>query len=101
MRAKYCTGSPFPNGGNLDRIAKARQHGCRVAEANTIEGLLKQLAEWGVDVIMTRRTIEDYHRHTRQGTTVTLDYPVGRAGTPPASLLAGSGPYFAMEVQPS
>lgn len=102
MRAKYCVSSPFPNGGNLDRLAKARLHGCRVAESETVEGLLKILAEWGVDTTETRRTIDNYHRNVALGDgSAALDYPVGSAGSPPASLLQGKGPYFAMEVQPS
>lgn len=102
VRAKYCVSSPFPNGGNLDRLAKARQHGCRVAESETVEGLLETLSGWGVDTTKTRRTIDDYHRRVTLGDrSVALDYPVGSTGVPPASLLEGKGPFFAMEVQPS
>ena len=94
--------SPFPNGGNLDRLAKARQHGCRVAESETVEGLLEILRGWGVDATKTRRTIDDYHRNVALGDrSVALDYLVGSTGAPPASLLEGKGPFFAMEVQPS
>ena len=102
VRAKYCVSPPFPNGGNIDRLAKARQHGCRVAESETVEGLLKTLRGWGVDDVKTRHTIDNYHRHVALGDrSVSLEYPVGCAGSPPASLLGGEGPFFAMEVQPS
>lgn len=73
-----------------------------MAESKTVEGLLETLSGWGVDTTKTRRTIDDYHRRVALGDrSVALDYPVGSTGTPPASLLVGKGPFFAMEVQPS
>jgi len=35
------------------------------------------------------------------GNGLGLDAPVGRGGLPPASLVEGDGPFYAMEVQPS
>lgn len=55
-----------------------------------------------MDITNARRTIDDYHRHAALGDrSVALDHPLGSAGPPPASLLGGKGPFFAMEVQPS
>lgn len=49
-----------------------------------------------------KRTIEEYDRVVRQRENgLALDVPVGRGGLPPASLVEGDGPFYAMEVQPS
>lgn len=92
----------FPNAGNVDRLRKASAHGCNVASAPTLRGLLDALQQWGVDAAQARRTVEQYDRAVRLGDAdVVLDAPVGRGGTPPASLVEGEGPFYAMEVQPS
>lgn len=47
-------------------------------------------------------TIEQYDRIMRlRDKTSLLDSPVGKGGSPPAPLVEGKGPFFAMEVQPS
>jgi hypothetical protein len=102
VRQKYTISSPFPNAGNLDRLAKAREHGCNVVESPTLSGILESLGRWGVDVAQAKRTVEDYRRFVTLGDkSIALDAPTGRGGTPAPALAEGQGPFFAMEVQPS
>ncbi|KAL1891313.1 hypothetical protein Sste5346_007773 [Sporothrix stenoceras] len=102
-RLQHCVRALFPNAGDIDRLQKAKSHGCRVESAANLDGLVKILGTWGVDAAQARRTIADYDRSVRLGdSTVALDAPVGRGGTPPVALVDGvDGPFFAMEVQPS
>ncbi|KAJ5557252.1 hypothetical protein N7494_001167 [Penicillium frequentans] len=101
-RLQHTVGAPFPNAGSIDRLQKARDYGCNVASAPTLSGLMEVLRQWGVDPTQSARTIEQYDQVVRLGkTNVGLDAPVGRGGPPPASLVDGEGPFYAMEVQPS
>ncbi|KAH6981514.1 FAD binding domain-containing protein [Ilyonectria destructans] len=101
-RLKYTTKALFPNSGDIDRVEKARQSGCNVAESRSLEGILQALGQWGVDVARARQTIEQYYRHVGLGDrSVIIDAPVGRGGEPPEPLVEGDGPFYAMEVQPS
>lgn len=86
----------------MDRLKKAREYGCRVAESPTLAGLIEIIAGWGVDATGTKRTLDEYYRSVQLGDReVCLDHTVGRGGEPPVALKEGDGPYFAMEVQPS
>ncbi|KAJ5734988.1 uncharacterized protein N7483_000113 [Penicillium malachiteum] len=101
-RLQHCVGAPFPNAGSIDRLKKARDYGCNVGSATTISGLIEVLRQWGVDSAHASKTIQEYGhvvRLTKSG--IALDAPVGRGGPPPASLVEGEGPFYAMEVQPS
>ncbi|KNG84807.1 extracellular 3-ketosteroid 1-dehydrogenase [Aspergillus nomiae NRRL 13137] len=101
-RRQHCVSAPFPNAGEIDRLEKAREHGCNVASTPSLEGLAEILNQWGVDGPQALRTIERYDRFIRLGDkTSTLDAPVGKAGKPPVPLVEGEGPFFVMEVQPS
>lgn len=101
-RLQHCIGALFPNAGDIDRLQKARDHGCNVGKASTLHGLVDILSTWGVNGVQAGRTIDQYDRVVRQGQTdAGLDAPVGRAGPPPVSLVDGEGPFYAMEVQPS
>ncbi|PYH63640.1 3-ketosteroid 1-dehydrogenase helE [Aspergillus vadensis CBS 113365] len=101
-RTQHCISAPFPNAGEIDRLAKAQEHGCRVGSAPSINGLVDILKEWGVNETQARRTIEQYDQVIRLGnSTVALDAPVGAGGKPPVPLVEGDGPFFCMEVQPS
>ncbi|RHZ61830.1 uncharacterized protein CDV56_108904 [Aspergillus thermomutatus] len=101
-RNQHCISAPFPNAGEIDRLEKARAHGCKVASAHSIDQLIEILETWGVDSAQARRTIEQYDRVVRLGDkTAMLDAPVGKGGKPPMPLTEGQGPFFAMEVQPS
>ncbi|OJJ84462.1 FAD-dependent oxidoreductase [Aspergillus glaucus CBS 516.65] len=102
-RLQHCVSALFPNAGDVDRLQKAREHGCNVGAASTLGELIEILAQWGVDCVNAKRTIEEYDRVVRQkgGNGLGLDAPVGRGGLPPASLVEGDGPFYAIEVQPS
>lgn len=101
-RQKHCLSALFPNAGNVDRLEKARSHGCNVESASTIAGLTKILTRWGVDGQQAARTIDSYRGAVRdKDESIMLDAPVGRAGDPPRPLVDSEGPFFAMEVQPS
>jgi hypothetical protein len=101
-RLQHCVSALFPNAGNVDRLQKALQHGCNVASAPTLDGLIQILNKWGADGSQARRTIEQYDQVVRRGNTgISLNAQAGRSGTPPVPLVDGEGPFFAMEVQPS
>lgn len=101
-RLQHCISALFPNAGNIDRLQKARQHGCNVASSSTLDGLIEILDKWGANGSQTRRTIDQYDKVMRGGnTSISLDAPAGRTGTPPVPLVDGEGPFYAMEVQPS
>lgn len=101
-RLDHCLGALFPNAGDIDRLQMARDHGCNVGEASTLQDLVALLGTWGVDAVQSARTIDNYDCVIRQKQTgLALDAPVGRAGPPPVPLVDGEGPFYAMEVQPS
>ncbi|KAF2094964.1 FAD binding domain protein [Rhizodiscina lignyota] len=101
-RLQHCLGALFPNGGNVDRLQTAREHGCNVAGAQTLDELVSTLDSWSVDGAQVRRTLEQYHRKVgMRHSEAVLDAPVGRILAPPAPLVEGEGPFWAMEVQPS
>ncbi|KAJ5825178.1 hypothetical protein N7474_002316 [Penicillium riverlandense] len=101
-RVQHCMSALFPNAGDVDRLQKARDHGCNVGSAPTLDGLVAILQNWGVDGVQARHTIDHYDRVVRLGDMdVALDAPVGRGCPPPSTLLDGEGPFYAIEVQPS
>ncbi|OJI99674.1 hypothetical protein ASPVEDRAFT_148695 [Aspergillus versicolor CBS 583.65] len=101
-RLQHCVSALFPNAGDIDRLQKAREHGCNVGTASTLGELVQVLAGWGVDGVNARRTIQEYDRVIRQNEPgLGLDAPVGRGGAPPTALVEGEGPFHAIEVQPS
>ncbi|KAF9894796.1 hypothetical protein FE257_004417 [Aspergillus nanangensis] len=101
-RLQHCISALFPNAGDVDRLQKARDHGCNVASAPTLDELANVLDNWGVNGAQARRTIDQYDRSIRLGDkSAILDAPVGKGGAPPVPLVDGNGPFFAMEVQPS
>lgn len=101
-RLQHCISALFPNAGDIDRLQKAREHGCNVGAASTLGELVEVLAGWGVDGVNAKRTIDNYDKVIRQREPGQgLDAPVGRGGTPPTPLGEGEGPFHAIEVQPS
>ncbi|RFU26077.1 hypothetical protein B7463_g10261, partial [Scytalidium lignicola] len=101
-RAQHCVSALFPNAGDIDRLQKARDHGCNVASAPTLDGLVDILIRWGADGIEAQRTLQRYDQAVRLGDLSTsLDAPVGRSGPVPVPLIDGEGPFYVMEVQPS
>ncbi|KAJ5414124.1 hypothetical protein N7509_000751 [Penicillium cosmopolitanum] len=100
IRLQHCVSALFPNAGDIDRLQKAREHGCNVGTASTLDGLVQILAGWGVDSVGARRTITQYKKVVRdKDAGQGLDAPVGPV--PPAPLVEGEGPFYAIEVQPS
>ncbi|CAI7645676.1 unnamed protein product [Penicillium discolor] len=101
-RLQHCVTALFPNAGDIDRLQKAREHGCNVGSASKLDGLMDILHGWGVNDVQARRTIEEYDRVVRLGDkSISPNAPIGRAGSPPTPLVDGEGPFYAMEVQPS
>ncbi|CAG8406714.1 unnamed protein product [Penicillium salamii] len=101
-RAEHCVKALFPNAGDIDRLQKAREHGCNVGSSVTLAGLVEILQGWGVSHSQARRTIEEYDQVVRFGNkSIALDAPIGRGGPHPVPLVDGEGPFYAMEVQPS
>jgi hypothetical protein len=83
-------------------VQKARDHGCNVGRAPTLNELMKILHQWGVDDVQASCTIEQYDQVIRLGLKqIPMDAPVGRGGLPPTPLVDGQGPFYAIEVQPS
>lgn len=92
----------FPNAGDVDRLQKAKDHGCNVASASTLSELVDILRKWGVNDVQAKLTIDEYQRAVRLGDkSIALDAPTGRGSSPPVPLVDGEGPFYAMEVQPS
>lgn len=92
----------FPNAGDVDRLQKARDHGCNVARAPTLGGLVDILRKWGVNDVQAKLTIDEYHRSVGlSDNSIALDAPTGRGSSSPVPLVDGEGPFYAMEVQPS
>ncbi|KAI9925420.1 hypothetical protein ASPWEDRAFT_113575 [Aspergillus wentii DTO 134E9] len=101
-RKQHCVSALFPNAGDIDRLQKARDHGCNVTSADTLDGFADALSQWGVDGKQARQTIDNYSRVIRQrDPSVSLDTPAGQHANAPDALVDGEGPFFAMEVQPS
>ncbi|KAJ5860090.1 uncharacterized protein N7529_007400 [Penicillium soppii] len=102
VRLQHCVTALFPNAGDVDRLQKAKEHGCNVGTASTLKGLLDILHEWGVDRVQAGRTIEEYDRVVRLGDRdLACDASIGAGGSVPAPLVENEGPFHAMEVQPS
>ncbi|CAI7590602.1 unnamed protein product [Penicillium bialowiezense] len=58
-RVQHCITALFPNAGDIDRMQKAREHGCNVESSPTLTGLGDILHKWGVDRSRARRTIDE------------------------------------------
>ncbi|KAF4768649.1 hypothetical protein HAV15_002488 [Penicillium sp. str.  len=101
-RLRHCMAALFPNAGDVDRLQKAKDHGCNVASASTLSELVDILRKWGVNDVQAKLTIDEYQRAVRLGDkSIALDAPTGRGSSPPVPLVDGEGPFYAMEVQPS
>lgn len=100
-RLQHCVGALFPNAGDVDRLQKARDHGCNVKRASNLSRLVDILRQWGVNHVQARTTIQQYGQVCLGDKEIALDAPIGRGGSYPAPLVEGEGPFYAMEVQPS
>ena len=94
-RARYVVTAPYPRGEVVDRFVEAARAGGRYASAQTIEELVRAVAEWGVPAENLRRTLEGY-RAAADGLEVPVDAPMPRRPTP-----LTAPPFHALEVQPA
>ncbi len=62
----------------IDRIARTRAVGGRVATAGTLDALVEEMTAWGIHRAMLARTLHEYNRAMAEGTDAGL--PVPRAG---------------------
>lgn len=95
VRAEYVVSEPFPNAGLLDRFERAAATGARLASADTLDGLVSQVGDWGVDTVRLDETLEGYAAATR-GEPVGLDAPLPAVPEPLVE-----PPFYALEVQPA
>jgi succinate dehydrogenase/fumarate reductase flavoprotein subunit len=78
----------------VDILTEARLAGANVASDNALEGLGRQVADWGFDGAQTAATAADYNRHLAADPT-TLDPPRRRKRNQQLE-----APFHAIEVRP-
>ena len=94
-RRRYVVTRPYPGGELADRFADAEAAGANYARADTIAGLSKLVAAWGIPAAGIGATIDAYRR-AAAGENVALDAPLPAT---PATL--DTAPFHALEVQPA
>lgn len=94
IRTRYVVASPYEHGEVIDRFATAIDNGARYATAGSIDGLIEQLAAWGIPAANVRSTLHAYAA-AAGGQEVELDAPV----TAPEPLR--EPPFHALQVQPA
>lgn len=95
VRQGYAVGAPYPHGQVVDRFAVATDAGGRIAHAQTLDDLVREVEGWGVNGPALRETLARYEAAAR-GDDVALDAPL------PAEPHPLREPSFhALEVQPS
>ncbi|GAA4037858.1 FAD-binding protein [Arthrobacter methylotrophus] len=87
---------PFPGLGSIDRFAAAIDAGGTHAEAQTLAGLVEKISAWGVDRENLNATLEQYALAAAQGGGAARGVPVSAGARAP-----GTGPFYALMVQPS
>jgi flavin-dependent dehydrogenase len=97
VRSTYGISEPFAHFGRVDRFALAVAAGARHARATTLEGLAQQLGALGVDAEQLGRTLAGDVEVSR------LAHRLNRGAPPTRQQLArlGTGPFYALEVQPA
>lgn len=95
VRREYVVSEPFPNAGLLDRFERAAEAGARLTSSDTLDGLVGQVARWGVDAVQLRATLESYAAAARRE-SVSLDAPLPTRHRPLVE-----PPFYALEVQPA
>lgn len=96
VRRHDATDEPFPGVGVVDRFERADESGARTASAGTLDELVSQLADWGVDPDALRRTLEAYAAAVAQKDLLSAGVPVAPEARPPQT-----PPFHAVEVQPA
>lgn len=94
-RRTYVVTAPYPHGEVVDRFAAGAEAGANYAVADTIKGLIAQVAGWGVPGATLRATLAGYER-AAAGEDVAVDAPMPAH---PAPLRVA--PFHAIEVQPA
>ena len=77
VRTERVIGPPYPHGQVIDRFEHARGLGAHIASSDTVDGLVSQVASWGVDAHGLNRTLELYEQRRGAGRAD------GRAGPAP------------------
>jgi succinate dehydrogenase/fumarate reductase flavoprotein subunit len=90
VRREHVIGPPYPHGQVIDRFAVARSLGARLASADTVDGLIAAVAEWGVDAAGVRRTLDLYENGGAQDAPLPAE---------PVPLV--EPPFHAVQVQPT
>lgn len=89
VRRERVVSAPYPHGQVIDRFEHARGLGARIAGAGTVEALVAQVGEWGVDTAALTTTLERYERGGPQDAPITGPNPLREP------------PFWAVEFQPS
>ncbi|CAH0145035.1 MULTISPECIES: FAD-dependent oxidoreductase [unclassified Microbacterium] len=87
---------PFPGLGATDRFETAKAAGGLWASADTIDGLVAQVAEWGVDAATLSATLAAYRGAAEAGGGWASGAPVAADARAPQT-----APFHALMVQPS
>ncbi|MDR7081840.1 succinate dehydrogenase/fumarate reductase flavoprotein subunit [Arthrobacter ginsengisoli] len=97
VRSTFGVSEPFANFGRVDRFAFAVKGGARHAQAETLEELVQQLGELGVDAAQLTKTLSG------DVEVSSLARRVSRSEPPSARQLEKlrKQPFYALEVQPA
>ncbi|MGP6178574.1 FAD-dependent oxidoreductase [Microbacterium sp. A196] len=87
---------PFPGLGATDRFETAKAAGGLWASADTLDGLIAQIASWGVDATTLTSTLDAYRYAADTGAGWVSGVPVAASARAPQT-----GPFHALMVQPS
>lgn len=87
---------PFPGLGATDRFETAKAAGGLWASADTLDGLVAQIAAWGVDATALASTLNAYRSAADAGGGRATGVPVS-----PGARAPQTGPFHAIMVQPS
>jgi succinate dehydrogenase/fumarate reductase flavoprotein subunit len=89
VRRERVVSAPYPHGQVIDRFEHARGLGARITSADSVEALVAQVGEWGVDTAALTTTLERYERGGPQDAPITGPNPLREP------------PFWAVEFQPS
>ena len=89
VRRERVVSAPYPHGQVIDRFEHARALGARITSDQTVEGLIAQVAAWGVDAAGLKQTFDTYERRWPADAPVTQPNPLREP------------PFWAVEFQPT
>ncbi|RFA10880.1 hypothetical protein B7R54_17940 [Subtercola boreus] len=96
VRATHATAEPFPNLGVLDRYAAGVSAGARHVEADTLEQLVAASDIFDLDTAQLAITLQNYSAAAAAGERTVDGIRLAAEARPPQT-----GPFYAIEVQPS